>query len=288
MTAPAKPIPALPGPYSVDGVINRLIGVAGSQVGQHEGHDSSGWNNDVIYAKWYGMNGSAWCAMFVSWCAATAGIPSSVILKHAYTPTGYKWFQDKGEEVSTPKRGDIFYLYSSSQGIVHHVGIVESVSPGYVHTIEGNTNTNGSAQGDGVYRLKRPITSSLRFCRPRYSACVKPAPVKPAAPAAAPKPILDASVLAAQTLNDQADRLNKAHPYKLTPAQATQIKWNRKSIEILLGRKGIKYSDSWSTLALVQIYQRVYLGMTNGKNTGIAYNATSKALAAAAGYQYQD
>lgn len=176
MTTAAKPVPALPGPYSVDAVINRLIAVAGSQEGYREGRTGTDWNNDTAYGAWYGLNGNAWCAMFVSWCAFTAGIPETVIPKHAYTPTGYNWFKAQGETVDTPKRGDIMYVYYASIGRIGHVGIVESVGDGFVRTIEGNTNTNGSSQGDGVYRLKRDITSRLRFVRPNYAACVKPAP----------------------------------------------------------------------------------------------------------------
>lgn len=177
MTTPAKSIPALPGPYSIDAVIDRLLLVAGSQEGYHEARTGSDWNNDNAFGQWYGMNRAAWCAMFVSWAANKAGIPESVIYRHAYTPYGWKWFKDHGRAVATPKRGDIFYVYSASMGVVHHVGIVESVGAGFVRTVEGNTNTSGSAQGDGVYRLKRTITSKLRFVRPDYAACVKPEPL---------------------------------------------------------------------------------------------------------------
>lgn len=182
MTAPARPVPALPAPTSVAAVIDRLLIAAGSQEGYREGRDSSGWNNDNAFGVWFPMNRQPWCAMFVSWAANKAAIPTSVILKHSYTPTGYSWFKGKGQAVNSPRRGDIFYVYSPSQGKVHHVGIVESVGSGYVRTIEGNTNTNGSAQGDGVYRLRRTITSNLRFCRPNYAACVK------APPGVTPKP----------------------------------------------------------------------------------------------------
>lgn len=31
-------------------------------------------NNRTKYGAWYGMNGAAWCHMFVSWCAYKAGV----------------------------------------------------------------------------------------------------------------------------------------------------------------------------------------------------------------------
>lgn len=183
MTNPIRPVPALPNPYSVDDVINRILTVAISQDGYREGRDNSGWNNDNAFGVWYPMNYASWCAMFVSWCAWRAGIPESVIYKHAYTPYGWKWFQDHGRAVATPKRGDIFYVYSPSMGVVHHIGLVDSVGNGVIRTVEGNTNTSGAVQGDGVHRLTRPINSNLKFARPNYAACVVAgAPGKPVLP----------------------------------------------------------------------------------------------------------
>ena len=42
-------------------------------------------SNSTKYGKWYGMNGAAWCHMFVSWCADQAGISTSVVPKTAST-----------------------------------------------------------------------------------------------------------------------------------------------------------------------------------------------------------
>jgi hypothetical protein len=180
VTTPARPIPALPAPSSTTAVITRILTVAASQIGYREGRDANGnWNNDNVYGVWYPMNWNAWCAMFVSWSAFNASVPETVIPKHAYTPSGWNWFKAQKRTVSTPQRGDIMYVYSSSIGLVHHVGLVEKVlSGGRIQTIEGNTNTSGSAQGDGVYRLTRTVSSKLLFARPDYAACVtnKPAP----------------------------------------------------------------------------------------------------------------
>lgn len=183
MTAPAKPIPALLPPSNVEAVITRVLTVAASQIGYREGRDSNGgWNNDTAYGAWYPMNFNPWCEMFVDWSAWKAGIPETVIPKYAYTPYGLKWFRDRGQEVTTPRRGDLFFLVRDN-GLAHHVGFVEKVLTGAFQTIEGNTNTNGSDQGDGVYRLTRTTSSRLKLVRPNYAACVvksdKPAPPPP-------------------------------------------------------------------------------------------------------------
>jgi hypothetical protein len=200
VTAPAKSVPKLPaGPYSVDEAIDRLLTVAASQIGYHEGKSGGSWNNDTVFGAWYGkgFNFAAWCASFVSWCADKAGpgYLDVVIPRHAYTPTGFNWFRARGlvggrippvgkaaTGLGKPKRGDIMYVHGlTSEGWrIHHVGIVENVLPGgYIKTVEANTNTSGSAQGDGVYRLTRKVTSRLFFASPTYAKVVKPRP-KPA------------------------------------------------------------------------------------------------------------
>jgi hypothetical protein len=184
MTASARPLPTLPAPTSTSAAISRILTVAASQIGYREGLSGSSWNNDTIYGAWYPMNYNSWCAMFVSWCADKAAYGAkkyldTIIPKHAYTPSGWNWFLSKGRAVTTPARGDIFYVYGLIGGVkrVHHVGFVEKVLPdGYIQTIEGNTNTTGSSQGNGVYRLKRRVTGSLRFARPNYAAVVVPPP----------------------------------------------------------------------------------------------------------------
>lgn len=194
-------VPAIYIPRSVQQAVDLFLIIAASQIGYHEGKSKSGeWNNDTMFGVWYGMNFAAWCAIFVSWCASVAGF-SKIIPKHAYTPDGHSWFASRGladgrkppnrKGVAAtgrgkPRAGDIMYVYSASNGRISHVGIVEEVlAGGYVRSIEGNTNTTGSASGDGVYRLKRRVEARLYFCHPQYSAVVsKQAPAKP--PAAPP------------------------------------------------------------------------------------------------------
>jgi hypothetical protein len=200
MTAPARAIPPLPGPYSAAEAIDRLLIVAASQIGYREGRSSNGsYNNDNAYGVWYKSNKVSWCAQWVSWVANGTGYLDKIIPKHQYTPSGANWFLARGQldrkpvngdkKVGTPRRGDIMYVFGPVSGEkaprVHHVGIVEKVLSGNrIQTIEGNTNTSGSSQGNGVYRLTRTVTSRLYFARPNYAAVVqkRPAPPKTAPP----------------------------------------------------------------------------------------------------------
>ena len=86
----------------------------------------------------------------------TESFSTSIIPKHAYTPSGLSWFQSRGLAYSrktvanggyTPKAGDIIYFKSSrNSNSTNHIGIVTGYSNGTVYTIEGNT----SAAGDNV------------------------------------------------------------------------------------------------------------------------------------------
>lgn len=101
------------------------------------------------YWSWYGFSGRVeWCACFVSWCADQNGlIASGQIPKFSYCPTGVAWFQNKGQWSGTPAAGYIIFFDWDTDGVSDHVGIVESVADGYVHTIEGNGGNDDWHQG---------------------------------------------------------------------------------------------------------------------------------------------
>jgi hypothetical protein len=141
--------------------IEDLIGVAKTQIGYKEGPSDSQMDGDTYagdynytkYGQWYGINPGAWCAMFVSWCANQAGIPTSILPKHASCDVGMNWFKNngrwgwgkywgnyQGKTVYTPVRGDIVYFGNGNLEDSSHVGIVYAVDSVYVYTIEGNTS----------------------------------------------------------------------------------------------------------------------------------------------------
>ena len=176
-----------------------IINVALSQVGYREGSYSgdTGGANDGSYLNytesnyWYhnyissdmpvGGSYAPWCATFVSWCAEMANIPSSIIgrstvaSRHSYGfdvvfyaggSTLYSSSDNDSRFMGynyTPKKGDLFFTRSWS-----HVGLVVGVSGSYVITVEGNTNSDGSAEGDGVFRRSSRRIADLYFGVPDY------------------------------------------------------------------------------------------------------------------------
>lgn len=138
-----------------------IIGVAETQIGYREGK-----NNDTKYGDWYGLPNQPWCAMFVSWCARKAGIPTSVLRNSSCAGAGPSYFNIPSYNGSsyTPKSGDLFFTKNWS-----HVGLVYSIDGNYFYTIEGNSNDSGSSEGIGVFKIRRKI-SDYYFGVPNYSS----------------------------------------------------------------------------------------------------------------------
>ena len=137
-----------------------IVSVARTQLGYMEGE-----NNDTKYGTWYGLPNQPWCAMFVSWCARQAGVPTDILRNCAIAAPDPGYFDITyydGEEY-TPKPGDLFFTKTFS-----HVGFVESVDGDYFYTLEGNTNDTGSSMGVGVFNLRR-VTKDYYFGVPDYN-----------------------------------------------------------------------------------------------------------------------
>lgn len=153
-----------------------VLDVARSQIGTVE--RPGGFTK---YGAAYGMDGNAWCAMFVWWCFREAG-GSALIPKTAYTPTFASWFQQHGQAPSSPAPGDLVFYDFPGDALrrIQHVGIVEAVNPdGTITTIEGNTTsgTGGSQdRGGGVWRRRRSTSAVKVWGRPAYSGAAAPAP----------------------------------------------------------------------------------------------------------------
>lgn len=139
----------------MSGQASAVISVAESQVGYHEGYKNGHWDNIQKYsAEVPGLTwsqGQPWCAVFVSWAALQAGL-AALFPCTASCATGVKWYQDKGRWSEYPAVGaQVFY----GAGGGSHTGLVEHFDDNWIYTVEGNTNVNGSAEGDGVYRRTR-------------------------------------------------------------------------------------------------------------------------------------
>jgi hypothetical protein len=135
---------------------SKIIAIAKGEVGYREGRSASGgYNNKNKFSpavpglEW--SNYQPWCATFVSWAALQAGV-ADLYPRTASCLVGTSWFKKLGRFSEYPAIGaQVFFGPNGGS----HTGLVYDYDGTYVYTVEGNTNGNGSAEGNGVYLKKR-------------------------------------------------------------------------------------------------------------------------------------
>ena len=141
------------------------------------------WYASLVNDSYFGANGVPFCAMFVSWVLAKAGVKcegfpaaSCGVALRAATKAGAV-IADKRQA----KPGDIvIFDWPTVAGGNDHVGIVELNRGGYIQTIEGNTSPGSAGSqgnGGGVYRRTRDWSVVQAIIRPAYDGEPAPKPV---------------------------------------------------------------------------------------------------------------
>jgi hypothetical protein len=144
-----------------------------SQIGVREVPIGSNRGPDVEkYLASTDLNGGFfWCMAFVHWCFMKAADDLGVANKFPKTAGVLKAWNDssafritKSKAVANPDLivpGSVFILdYGNGMG---HTGIVKSSVNGALRTIEGNTNTDGSSNGIGVFELNHRSVMNARL-----------------------------------------------------------------------------------------------------------------------------
>ncbi len=145
-----------------------------------QGHRHTG-RNHTKYGRWYGMDGVPWCAIWLSWVFAQAGMPD---YRGHWTPGWADAFRHYGmwtpeHPTVEPRRGWLafFDFPGDSKDRIQHVGIVGYAEPGEVVCVEGNTSAGvaGSQDnGGGVYVRTRPRSHVVGYGRPFYDPEPRP------------------------------------------------------------------------------------------------------------------
>ena len=132
---------------------NQLLEIAKSQIGVREASgNNDGYEVEQYLAYTGNKKGEAWCASFVSWVFGKAGYTAP---RTAWSPSLFP----KARLVAVAKPATVFGIYFPDKGRIAHAGIVEKQKDNWLYTIEGNTNIEGSREGDGVYRKMRHVKS---------------------------------------------------------------------------------------------------------------------------------
>ncbi|NTW60433.1 MAG: CHAP domain-containing protein [Nitrospirae bacterium] len=159
--------------YAHDGptaLLRRAVDIAGNEAeaGIRENPRNSNRGPRVeAYLKSVGLGpGYSWCAAFVYWCfREAAGTATTPIVKTGGCLDHWTRCEKAGarrikadEALGNPgllRPGHIFIM-DHGRGF-GHTGMIERISGGLLHTIEGNTDASRTREGGGVYRLTRKV-----------------------------------------------------------------------------------------------------------------------------------
>jgi len=130
--------------------MQKIIDVALSKVGYKETP-----KNKTEFGEWFGLDGLAWCGIFVSWCYFKANYSLGTI---DYTKGfagclfALNYFKKRGEVVTFEQAqpGDIVIYDWDGNGKPDHTGILKSKTGTDFETVEGNTAVGNDSNGGEV------------------------------------------------------------------------------------------------------------------------------------------
>lgn len=197
----------LPPPGPVHEGTEAMLERAGSMVGMHEMADTAAINQ-VTRQSGIDASQTHWCAAWAMNLLEEHGVMDLEGLPNRNLCSSIKsWAQEKGTyekpDSYQPKPGDAILFDWDKDGSPDHVGIVEKVENGRVHTIEGNSSDRvsrnsydlGSTKIDGYVRSKdgsappRTASTTTSTSGPRASGATSttPASTSRSAPSSPPR-----------------------------------------------------------------------------------------------------
>ncbi|SMC59209.1 C40 family peptidase [Pedobacter africanus] len=124
---------------------DKVLSIARAEVGVREVGNNEG-KRVREYLAYTGIKvPAAWCASYISWCFGKAGYDRP---RTAWSPAMFP----ASRIVKEPKPADVFGVWFPDLKRIAHVGLVAEVKGDWIYSLEGNSNNNGSRNGDGVYQ----------------------------------------------------------------------------------------------------------------------------------------
>lgn len=146
-------------PLNSDDPLTRLVYVYRSQIGVKELTGNNDGLEVQMYLESVGLKkGQAWCAAYVYWCFQKANIEA---IKSGWSPNWFKlkyviYKKNISSLQQTPQQGDVGGLYYAKLGRYGHTFFIDYWSNGsFCITVEGNSNEDGSREGNKVVKKKR-------------------------------------------------------------------------------------------------------------------------------------
>jgi hypothetical protein len=140
--------------------------------------ESPAGSNRTPFGQWFGVDGVAWCNIFVSYCfqkgagyTICSGYKGAGVYTKGctYVPSTEAWLRATGMWIgrTTPQPGDIA-IYNWDGGVPDHIGIVEkNLGGGQFQAVEGNTAVGNDSNGGEVMRRLRYLSQVDGFGRVR-------------------------------------------------------------------------------------------------------------------------
>ena len=149
----------LPDRYLLTIAQQQILDIANSQLHVRETAKNTFGKEIKQYLNYAKLpEGNPYCAAFISW----------VYYKAGHTQPRTAWSPDLfpiEKRIKEPKAADVLGIYSLVKQRIVHCGIVERLQNDWVISIEGNTNADGSSDGDGNYRKWRHKRTIKYFAR---------------------------------------------------------------------------------------------------------------------------
>lgn len=145
--------------------MNRILEIAITQIGVTEDAAHTNKGGSIKYQQAAGLGnagGFPWCQSLIVWCGLQAYGKDSPIPKVAGVLECLRLAREKGCKIIEGNNITVANIIPGCQFILKegptngHTGIVESIdADGHLHTIEGNSNEDGSRDGYKVCRQSK-------------------------------------------------------------------------------------------------------------------------------------
>lgn len=140
--------------------MNSIVTIASKEIGYIEKK-----GNKTKYGKWFGLDGLAWCGIFVSWVYSMANIqlPKIGFSKgFASCQFFYEYVKKNNLITNDPEPGDIVLFDWNKDKRYDHTGIfVKWIDSKSFYTIEGNTSIANQSNGGQVMKRVRNVNTSI-------------------------------------------------------------------------------------------------------------------------------
>jgi hypothetical protein len=144
----------------------RALDILTAQVGVRERIPNGGPAVETFLASVGLGPGYSWCMAFLFWGVDQAGREMGLVNPMLRTGGVLRQYHEgRCPHVTALIPGDIFIMKVGNAG-AGHTGVIRQVrAGGILDTVEGNTNDDGSANGDGVYFRERNVSRMEGFLR---------------------------------------------------------------------------------------------------------------------------